>query len=275
MNPVAMRYYKPENNIWGYDQEYKGIKLKPIRIKDVYHREMFYKLFAVPQKYIPDYQVLKMSYLKFLLYVVQGSISNGNNKEELSEKLIELLSHITGIDNISYSYTVDENAKDILEVSKIYINIGDIQINEGDFDNIREIVLAQNGLTIEYVESYNPSLEKNLEFLNRNTANITFEDQIFVMASLLSVPVTSLENYTLYQFNSHLERMTSLEKYRIINPLEISGQIKSKTGEELARHYFYHSENTNRYDRLLLDKDTFIKQSGLSDPDSGDQYIKK
>jgi hypothetical protein len=275
MNPVAMRYYKPENNIWGYDQEYKGIKLKPIRIKDVYHREMFYKLFTVPQKYIPDYQVLKMSYLKFLLYVVQGSISNGNNKEELSEKLIELLYHITGIDNISYSYTVDENAKDILEGSKIYINIGDIQINEGDFDNIREIVLAQNGLTIEYVESYNPSLEKNLEFLNRNTANITFEDQVFVMASLLSVPVTSLENYTLYQFNSHLERMTSLEKYRIINPLEISGQIKSKTGEELARHYFYHSENINRYDRLLLDKDTFIKQSGLSDPDSGDQYIKK
>lgn len=276
MNAIARRWYKPENNIWGMPQAYRGIDIYPIKIKDTEYLELFYLLMANPKNYIPDYQVVKSSYLKFLIYIVGGSLLENKNRD-ISEDLIKFLKYITKIDDISYSYNFPTDKKNSFETIQIYINVGDVKWSESDFDNLREIILSQNGLSIEYVESYNPSLEKNMQFLNRGSEDIDFTDEIFSFVSLLGVTINQVEDYTLFQLKKHLERLILLEKYRTISPLEISGQIKSKTGKPLAEHFLSHRGDPNRYDNLLISKDDFMKQSGFSDVASGEdeanQYI--
>ena len=58
----------------------------------------------------------------------------------------------------------------------IRILIDGIEISEYEFDEMREIILEQNGLSIEYVEEYHPDLEQKLALLEGG--NLSFEDEV-------------------------------------------------------------------------------------------------
>ena len=94
MNEYVSRLYKQNNDIFGIPQEYKGVKIYPISISEVMVLELFNKLLFFPKKYIPDKKIWKMSYLKFLLYVIQSKVDPTLQKENLGNDLLELLKKI-------------------------------------------------------------------------------------------------------------------------------------------------------------------------------------
>lgn len=257
MNDEVKRIYKPLNDLWGYPQLYKGLKFYPIKIKDSDALEWFNKIFQYPKDYVPEKTILKMSYLKYLLFAVQYSIDTNGN--QIQSWLTELLKYVTKSENISFRLTtLNIPVDDIIQKTGIILKINDIEFNEQEFDVIRAIILEQNGLSVEYIEEFNPQLEEYLSFLNRKFSDVTFEDEIFVFCCLMGKTVNELENYTLYQFRKHLDRLMMTFNYQIYSPLEISGQIKAKNGGEIVKHYLAHIDRKSRYSEVLIEKDMFM-----------------
>jgi len=252
MNSVVSETYREENDIFGLPQEYKGLKLYPLLLKELHFQSLFYKIFAYPKKYIKLEEIEKLSYLKYMLIAVQSVV----NKEgtEMVRDLCELLGHITK-ENVDIVSKFDKDSEKIEDLI-IKVKIGDNYYSEEDFDNIREIVLEQNGLSIEYVESYIPDLEKKLAFVNKSS-DLDMKDEIFIFCCLVGMNVNEIEKYTLYQFKEHFDRISAVKHYEMYRPLEASGQITLKNGE--IKHYFYHSKKRGRYDSILIPKDDFIK----------------
>jgi hypothetical protein len=257
MKQELEKIYKKENDVFGYPQEYKKVKLYPILLKDIGHQDIFYRIFARPKNYIPDIEILKMSYLKFLVCVVYQTISN--DPEDMVKKIVDLMSYITK-SNVSLLY--QKTGSDGHRSLNLKIKIGDVEIDENDFDNIREIVLQQNNLSIEYVEEYNPELEEHLAFLNRSRSNIDMADEIFSFCAIMKIGLKDIEDYTLFQFNNIFEKLVTLKDFDLYKPLLVSGQISFKDGGDGGiKHYLYHSKKGGRYDSILIDKDTFMEKN--------------
>jgi hypothetical protein len=54
-----------------------------------------------------------------------------------------------------------------------------------------------------------------------------------------------------------LSRKVILEQYRMIKPLEVSGQIKFKNGGGIE-NYLYHKRDKGRYDSILIDANQYM-----------------
>jgi len=249
--------YDDGKDIFGYPQKYKEIDFYPIMLKDLHYQDLFYKIFARPKNYIPSVEILKASYLKYIIFV----LSNLYQTEENAKlKIIELLSYITRIDNKLFKIIYLDTGLDGWDGIKIQIKIGEIILSEYDFDNIREIVLQQNNLSIEYIEEYNPELEPILEYTNRATSDLTLADQIFTICAIQKIDIKSIENYTLFQFNNLMEKVLTLKEYDLYKPLLVSGRITLKNGGDV-KNYFYHSKKSGRYDSISTTVDDFTSQN--------------
>jgi len=274
MNNIVQQLYNPDNDIWGLPQEFKGINFYPLKIKETKYKKLFYKLFCQPKSYIADRDILRMSYLKFLLYVLK--IEPG--------ELLDFLYHITHTDRpinnptpeehsdsdpIHYAQKEIPSGKDMFDKFVVFIFIKDIMFTEQDFDNLREIVLEQNGSSIEYIESYNPDLERKLEFMQRDMLDMTFKDEIFSFCALTKMTEIEAGEKTLFQFQARFEREVMFKEYSLFKPLEVSGQVTAKNKkDELFKHYLRHVDKSGRYDSIFLNKDKFLEDSGFSNPNS-------
>ena len=265
MNDLVKYFYNQKNDIFGYPQIYRDIKFYPLKISDTEYLDLFYKIFQYPKNYIPNKEIIKMSYLKFLTQVIQASTDPQG--KQIEEGIVKILKYITKKDNIEFSWGLPDQVDigdldGLLEKILISIKIEDKVFTEQDFDVIREIVLVQNGLSTDYIESYNPELEKYLEFENRRFGDLSFEDEIWILCSLLGKTIHEIESYTIYQFRKHLERMMLLHNYDMYSPLEVSGQISSKDGKEIVKHFMTHfDESAGRYGSILVKQDAFVEDN--------------
>jgi hypothetical protein len=212
-------------------------------------------LFSIPKNYIQEKKILKMSYMKYLLVVIQHGMKNSN--VDLVMELTSFLRYVTHQDQI---LILSNSTDDTIEGLRLKLQIKDVEFTEYEFDNIREILLAQNGLNVEYIEEYNPELEEKLMFLNKGSENITFEEEVFSFASLLKKTIFEIQDYTVYQFKKHFERTLMVYNYELYKPLEVSGQIKLKEGNSI-QDYLSHVENKRRYSTILLAKDKYVEQN--------------
>jgi len=231
-------------------------------LKDVKYQSLFYQILAHPKMYIADFEILKASYFKFYLLAIHRAEDN------IQEDLKDFIKYITHANSVDIKYKQIPNKESLSAISfKIILNEEDgedkqIILTEEDFDNIREIYLEMNGLSVEYIEEYNPELEKHLEFLTRNTVGMTLSDEIFTFCAVMKIPIQEIENYTLFQFKTHFEKLINLKEYDLYKPLVVSGQITKKGGGELEiKSYMYKSGQHGRYDAIKMDKDSFFAKN--------------
>jgi hypothetical protein len=253
------KMYNEGNDIFGDPQKYKGVDFYPILLKDLKYQELFYQVFAHPKNYIPNIDILKSSYLKFLIYFLSSVF--GDNGTEVIFALRDIMSYITKHDlgEIDLLYKKRENEEGIESID-LFLKIGEVIFNEDDFDAIREIVLRQNNLTIEYIESYNPELEEPLRFLNKDKESLSLADQVFTFCSIMKIGLSEIKGYSLFQFSNLMEKVLTLKEYDLYKPLLVSGKITLKNGD--LKHYLYHSTNkVSRYSELLVDSDSFMENN--------------
>lgn len=262
MNDIVKQYYDESNDLWGYPQKYKNIEFYPLKITDSKYIKLFNQLFLYPKNYIPDKQIIKMSYLKFLLFIINPA----QDADKTMDMILDFLKFVTKKEKISCLMKYIDGINDPLIALNLKIILDNNEFDENDFDNIREIILEQNGTWIEYIEDYNPDLEKSLNFINKNSKDIDFKDEIFIFSSLMGVPIDKLKDITLYQFKNQLEKLMEIKNYELIKPLEVSGEIKAKNGGEIVKHYFSHISKDGRYDPIFIDENKFFADNGLEKP---------
>jgi len=276
MNSYVKNFYKQINDILGLPQEYNGIKLYPLKIGDVDYKISLYRLFFYPKNYIPDKDILKTSYLKYLLYVVQYSMKEKEPDVDSLKELIGFLSFITHIEKnkINIFFNNNPEKEGVFDKINLFLVIDGIEFSEQDFDNIREIVIEQNGSSIEWVESFNPELEEKLSFMQRGQDDVDLKDEVYSFCNLTNLSEKEVCNKTLFQFKARIEREMMAKDYNLFKPLELTGQISSKNKQEIFKHYLTHIPRHDRYESVLIDLDKFVKDSGLNDSESGLKFEK-
>jgi hypothetical protein len=251
MNAEAKKYYNEYNSIFGLPQSYKGVLLYPLKIKDIEYINLFYELFAYPKISIAqqDIKILKMSYIKFLFYILQSIIDADLKEESFQDKLKRFLQYITKINEVFFK---TPNEKASINNMIMTIEIGDKILTEIDFENIREIVLEQNGSSIEYVEEYNEALEKDLAFIYKNNKKYNFKDQVYSFAAQFYKTISEIQDCTIYEMKNLMDSMGAIQEYRLqVIPLtEVNKDYE-------FRHYLKHLENRGRYADVLQDVDEF------------------
>jgi len=257
------KIYDSKKDLWGQCQTYKSINFYPIKLKDVHLQNLYHKLFQFPKDFIKEKQIIKASYLKYLLFFIQHSMNPDGR--EIQDGLIEFLKAVTQSEKVEIklqALNISDDQKQNATIDKILITI-DINgtiFTETNFDIIREIVLRQNGLSTKFIEEYNPELEKHLSFVNSKYDNLSLEDEIVLFSVMMGKSLNEIENYTLYQFRKSMERLLILHNYDLYSPLEVSGQIKSKDGSEIVKHYFSAmNKSSGRYSSILISKDKFLE----------------
>jgi len=234
MNETIAKIYDKTKDIWGDPQTYRGINFHPLKIRESEYQKNFNFLLTYPKNSIPDRDILRMSYLKFVVFVMQGLINS--NGFEVSNMLLDFLKHITKEENVSISGMIMPlqklgylplekivrvtNGIELKDIS-LKLIIGNVEFNETGFDEIREIILEQNGLSIEYVNEYNAELEKILVTYSKMNGEITFEDEAYTFASLLGKSMKEIGNYTIVQYKNHMKRMVMLKDYDLYKPLAV------------------------------------------------------
>jgi len=246
MNPEAKQYYNEGKSIFGLPQIYKDIELYPLRIIDFDKINSFYDLFTYPKAAIAqqDPMIYKMSYLKFITFILQMR----DNK--IRDKLVEFLEFITH-KKVEFLYNGEQDPMKML----IFIIIDSKKFNELDFKNMREIILEQNGLNIEYIEEYNSRLEENLIVANLGI-EYNMQDQIFSFASQFGKTIEEIKNCTIYEMKNLLESMAALQEFKMqAIPLTHVGK------EYEFKAYTKHLRNHGRYESILESVDEFKKKS--------------
>jgi len=277
MNSQVKSIYKEINDILGLPQIYKGVKFYPLKVGDIDYKDSLYRLFFYPKNYIPDRDILKASYIKYLLYVVQESLKIREPDIDLYKELIKFLCYITKTEetNIQLMFKEHPESKNIFDKVSLHLFINKIEFSEQDFDNIREIVLEQNGSSIEWVESYTPDLEEKLIFMQRGIEEHSLKDSIYAFCCITNLSEEEVCNKTLFQFNSRLEREIILKDYNLFKPLEVTGQLSSKNKEEIFKHYLTHIPKRERYDNVLISLNKFIENNSLNNSEEGGLKFEK
>ena len=254
MNNKFDQIYKKNNDIWGEPQTYKGIKFYPLKISEESQIDTFNKLFSYPKSATNDNPVFyKMSYLKFLIYVLPYLLDKNEEGLDFGEDLKTFLAYVTKTDIEDVEFN-SRNPDDKIENLIISLFIGeDSEIfTEADFNIIREIILQQNGSSVEYVEGYRPELEKDLQFAMKDIEKYNFGDQIFAFAALCGKTMEEIKDCTLFQMKNFLDSAGAIETYRMQTiPLTEVGKDYN------VKHYMKNLKVRGRYDEILQTVDKF------------------
>lgn len=280
---IFEKYYDADKNVWGEPQVYKGTLFYPLMIYQQKEFDVIYRLFTVCKEQIQDSNIAKMSYLKFIICILSQLYQSNtvrelldflkiitksdsimildNQSDEDKEAISDFLFLLSGQDCIKDDVHYEFYTLDQLKKLKFYIKINDKQFGEQDFEVIREIILKQHNLDLDYIRQYDPTLEENLKVLYKGNA-ATFEEQVFSLGAVMHLPFYEIKDrYTIYQFHKTIERLKIAEDYQILKGLESAGFIKYKKGD--VPHWLSHVPKKGRYDDLLISKETFIKENDI------------
>lgn len=288
MNTLVEKYYKKFNDVIGDPQEYKNILFYPLLLKDFEYYTKLNMYFTLSKHHVPDKDIIKMSMLKFILYIYQPQINlqlsqNNQSKINAEKDIIDLFKFIIKpkkgvIKEIHFSYLLrnpndniinnycDLNFKINVEIhiiiEIIHQEIIEVIFTEQDFEDIREILLEQNGISLDYINQYDPSLEDNLIFFQKTMQPATFEEQIFSFGEVMKKHTREIcETYTFYQYKKYIDRRNIRKNYEMFKPLEQSGQISIKNGT--IEHWLSHLPDKGRYDDILVKKEDYVRDNDI------------
>jgi len=254
MNDEVKKIYNPVNDVFGYSQKYKEVEFYPLLVKDLEYIGLFNIIFTYPKLAASSTKRLYlMSYFKYSLQEMFVGIDN----------LEKFFKYITKKENVKIEvYKKGGEELKTLDDAILLLNIDGVQFTEDEFENIREIVLEQNGSDIDYINQYDPGLEESLRWVQKEYP-LTFGDQIFTLSALFKSLPKEIGEWTLYQLIDIFDRMIVLKQYELYEPLLASGQVKMKSGK--LQSYLYHKKKRDRYDSILMSQEEFGKlESDLS-----------
>lgn len=245
------------SNLWGEPTEYRGVKFYPLYVDNYNTYSLMLQLLGFSKNSINDINIIHMSYLKFILFEVKY-----DNIDSL-ELLLQLLERVTKKQLTRECILFKPKNKviqSIDDIDNIAIKFDNVMFNQTDFDKIREIILEQNGVSLDYINQYDPTLEDKLVYTQKGIAPIDFDEEILSFSAYMKMPLNEIRKYTFYQFKKTLSRINLLVDYQMFKPLEVSGQISFKDGSHI-NNWLNHEKPKGRYDSILVSKDKFIKDN--------------
>jgi len=226
-------------DVFGKPTEYKSIKIYPVKIVDILDFYTNVNCLTINKNKIPDVEIIKMSYLLFLFVI-------SHKEPEFLEMLFKILNMVLKDQEFTLGF----------ENEQLIFKVNDIIITDYEFDNIRDIILKQNLLSIEQI--LDPQLEKRLkeaeEFMSNKNKSASLEERIVAYHCVSGMKYEDIEQLTIYQFNKGLERMQLIKNFEVYTyPL-----LKGGSGDKI-QDWLIHIEERGKYDHLLISESEFGK----------------
>lgn len=203
--------------------DYKGLLLYPVSIRKINKFLQSSSVLRIQKEYIPDKEIIKMSYLKFLMTNID------KEKEEYGESLtFDLLALCfmicMRIEEISIRLFIDEDGK-----TKLILN--GVEIDENEFDYLRKLILYQN-LPNYDDELMNPDLKNDLEQADKikNGCEET-EDFEHLIANLVigtGMNIDDVKNLPIRKFYIIGQVMDRKLHYSIYKQASVGGFVEFK-----------------------------------------------
>jgi len=200
--------------------DYKGLKLKPVKIKDFFTFKENSEILMIEKNRIADINVITMSYLSFIFQLI---LTN----EEWKNKFICIMGMCLGAEfdesllmeefppnEILFSQ-IDEDKADVYingyPISFKYndgkvesIEIMKININPTEFDDIIRLILYQN--VNDYDDNFmtddvRKAVTEYYELKNRNKKDITLNDKIIEVMRITGRTKKDILDMTIIDFN--------------------------------------------------------------------------
>lgn len=203
--------------------DYKGLLLYPVSIKKINKFLQSSSVLRIQKEYIPDKEIIKMSYLKFLMTNID------KEKEEYGESLtFDLLALCfmicMRIEEISIRLFIDEGGK-----TKLILN--GVEIDENEFDYLRKLILYQN-LPNYDDELMNPDLKNDLEEADKiKNGGEETEDFEHLIANLVigtGMNIDDVKNLPIRKFYIIGQVMDRKLHYSIYKQASVGGFVEFK-----------------------------------------------
>lgn len=203
--------------------DYKGLLLYPVSIRKINKFLQSSSVLRIQKEYIPDKEIIKMSYLKFLMTNID------KEKEEYGESLtFDLLALCfmicMRIEEISIRLFIDEDGK-----TKLILN--GVEIDENEFDYLRKLILYQN-LPNYDDELMNPDLKNDLEQADKiKNGGEETEDFEHLIANLVigtGMNIDDVKNLPIRKFYIIGQVMDRKLHYSIYKQASVGGFVEFK-----------------------------------------------
>lgn len=233
----------------------KDLILYPVLMKDILDFRIFKSSITVRKNSIfPVKQIIKMSYLDFLFY-------SHNNFELAKEFKMPLLPNY-------YSFAF-ELLKLVFKEQEVKVNlarggflINGIEISPEQFDDIRRIIILQNGIDFDIDEFINRDTEEALLKAQKalsNDDNCTFEDYIDSVCLAMHISESELKNMPIRKFWRYVKRISKRDVFHIMKSAESSGMVKFK---EPVEYWMSDIETKDRFKEVKTDTQSLKKMIG-------------
>lgn len=238
-----------------YDEH---ITLYPVTMKNILDFQMFQRSIIVRKDSIfTEKTILKMEYLDFLKY------ARKNN--ELAEKY-EMKELVVYFDFLLYllKMTCGENSKVEFNENTLDIFINDELITNEIFNDLRRIIIIQNGINFDPDEFISldviRALEKAQEFEDqKSNEHADIEDYIDSVVIALKMSEEEVSNLSIRKFWRYVKRISKHEEYVSYSIGRLSGFV---TFKKPLSHWMTSIEVTDKYENLKADESELRSKIG-------------
>lgn len=240
--------------------EYMGVTVYPVTMKNYYSLQAFSEGITFrKESRLPDINMIKMTYLEFLLCTA--------NNTELAEKYeiphlpmfwtyaLSLLCIACKIEPKQIGVEIDKGD------NKIYLILNGIKFNSKQFDNLRRIIIAQNGIDYDIDTFINYDTEKALNAPDPSAKNdsSTLEDYIDSLCVAINCSAKEVADMPVRKFWRYIQRINQRDTYIICKTGEAGGMV---TYKEPIRHWMSNINNIDKYKDKIIDEQTLKNKIG-------------
>lgn len=264
---------------FGQPVQYCGLEIKPILVKDFYQFVNAKNILNIDKNKIPDVEIIQMTYLRFLTLMI---VEN----EDMREDFLTILALTLGLKYDSEKRNTSFKPNEVLaqqtrkNESHFYINgwdiafrikknetwlqlyVGDdmVEINDSQFDDLKNIILFQNIYDyddMEMSDDFRRVIEEYYALKNKDIIIPTLEDRLMAVIVSSGYTLEQLYNMPLRLFDALFEYSVSKLEYQV-NKLIINlaqGEIK---GFNLS-HWVYKTKK-DKYSEVFTNAQDLVNK---------------
>lgn len=245
--------------IFDKEIEYNSqVTLYPVKMQDILSFQQYQQSFTVRKNAVfHEKEIIKMEYLDFIKYACR-------NIQLAQDYDMPFLPFYYDFAINMLQLACGNNAQIEYNPSTLDFTINGFPITSSVFDDLRKIIILQNGIGFDIDEFINidtvNALEKAREFESKkNKDKADIEDYIDSLAVALKVTGEYVSGLPVRKFWRYIKRINKHEEYNACRSGQMSGLV---TFKEPLSHWMTGIETGNRDSSLIADEEAVRNKIG-------------
>ena len=250
-NLQAVDLYSTFDRPYPFTKGDNKLLLYPVLMKDFFMFQHCAEVILIDKNNIPDIEIMKMSYLEFL-------IRQHTPENQYINRLVTLLSMVMRDENLEFKYSND----------KPIFMINGVELGKYDFDTIRKILCIQNELEMPN-EKMSSGIKAAIQEANAIRAKMSgtkmasIEDQMIAVSISSGMSLQDIYDMPIRKFVKMLARIDHKLHYEIYLAASMSGLVTFKD-KSFIKHWLIELKSDENHGLIPYEEfENKFKNSGI------------